>query len=139
MNELDLLTFARTALQNEISMFTQVITITFAMIVGIYYFLNQARLMMKLFAFLAYMIGALLFLGEMLQESNMRVSAMNELHKIAHPSPVVARYLELNASWLSSTTSILFNSAFWLLFLGIFYLLFFWQKTVQKVQDDEQD
>ena len=63
MTELDLLAFARSAVQNEISLFTQVITITFAMIVGIYYFLNQARFMMKLFAFIAYLIGALLFLA----------------------------------------------------------------------------
>jgi hypothetical protein len=132
MTELELLNFARSTLQNEINLFTQVITITFAMIVGIYYFLNQARLMMKLFAFLAYMIGAMLFLGEMLLGSNMKVSAMASLQKLPHPSAVVRRYIELNDSWLSSATSLLFNGAFWLLCLGIFYLLFFWRKTATE-------
>jgi multisubunit Na+/H+ antiporter MnhE subunit len=132
MTELEPLNFARSTLQNEINLFTQVITITFAMIVGIYYFLNQARLMMKLFAFLAYMIGAMLFLGEMLLESNMKVSAMAALQKLPHPSTVVQRYIELNDSWLSSATSFLFNGAFWLLCLGIFYLLFFWRKTATE-------
>jgi hypothetical protein len=132
MTELDLLNFARSTVQNEIGLFTQVITITFAMIVGIYYFLNQARLMMKLFAFLAYMIGALLFLGQMLLESNMRVSAMAELEKLHHPSAIVQRYVDLYGSWLNVTTSVLLNGAFWLLFLGIAYLLFFWKKTVPE-------
>jgi hypothetical protein len=129
MTELDLLNFARATVQNEISLFTQVITITFAMIVGIYYFLSQARLMLRLFAFLAYMLGAFLFLGQMLLEANMRVSAMAELQKLPHPSPIVQRYVELYGGWLSMTTSVLFNTAFWLLFLGIFYFLFFWKKT----------
>ena len=125
MTQLELLNFARGALQNEIVLFSQVITITFAMIVGIYYFLNQAGLRMKLFA---YLIGMLLFLGEMLLESNMRVSAVTELHKIPHPMAVVQRYVELNETWLSIGTTVLFNSAFWLLCLGMFYLLFFWKK-----------
>ena len=132
MSELDLLNFARATLQNEIGLFAQVITITFAMIVGIYYFLNQARFMMKLFAFMAYLIGALLFLGEMLLETNMRVEAMAELQKLPHPSAMVQRYIDLYGSWLSSVTSFLFNSAFWILFAGIFYLLFFWKKSVPE-------
>ena len=132
MTELDILAFARSAVQNEISLFTQVITITFAMIVGIYYFLNQARFMMKLFAFIAYLIGALLFLGQMLLETNMRVEAMAELQKLPHPSPLVQRYVDLYGSWLNTVTSLLFNSAFWILFAGIFYLLFFWKKSVPE-------
>jgi hypothetical protein len=129
MTELDLLNFARSTVQNEISLFTQVITITFAMIVGIYYFLNQAQLKMRLFAFLAYMLGAFLFLGQMLLEANMRVASMAELQKLPHPSPIVQRYVELYGGWLNMTTSVLFNGAFWLLFLGIFYFLFFWKRT----------
>ncbi len=128
MTELELLNFARGAVQNEITLFSQVITITFAMIVGIYYFLNQADLRMKLFAYLTYLIGMLLFLGEMLLESNMRVSAMTELQKIPHPMAVVQRYVEFNETWPSIGTTALFNSAFWLLCLGMFYLLFFWKK-----------
>jgi hypothetical protein len=139
MTELELLNFARGALQNEIGLFSQVITITFAMIVGIYYFLNQAGLRIKLFAYLTYLIGMLLFLGEMLLESNMRVSAVTALQKIPHPMAVVQRYVELNETWLSIATSVLFNSAFWLLCVGIFYLLFFWRKTAQVTQVHEQD
>lgn len=132
MSELDLLNFARSTLQNEIGLFTQVITITFAMIVGIYYFLNQARFMMKLFAFTAYMIGTLLFLGEMLLETNMRVEAMTELEQLPHRTAIVQRYVELYGSWLNTATSLLFNGAFWLLCLGIFYLLFFWKKSLHE-------
>ena len=68
MSELDLLNLARSTTQNEIGYFTQMITINFAMVVAIYYFLNQAQLAMKLFAFVAYMVGMLLFFAEMLFE-----------------------------------------------------------------------
>jgi len=56
MSEIDLLTLARSTTENQISLFTQVITITFAMIVGIYYFLHQARTAMKVFAYAAYLV-----------------------------------------------------------------------------------
>jgi hypothetical protein len=30
--------------------------------------------------------------------------------------------------WLGGLTSLLFNAAFWILAIGIFYLLFFWKR-----------
>ena len=44
MSELDLLNLGRSITANEVSWFAQVITINFAMAVGIYYFLNRAVL-----------------------------------------------------------------------------------------------
>ena len=70
MSELDLLNLSRAMTANEIGLFTQIITITFAMIVAIYYFLNRASLAMKIFAFVAYSFGFFLFFGEMLIEGN---------------------------------------------------------------------
>jgi hypothetical protein len=52
MSALELLNLARACTGNITSYFSQVITITFAMVVAIYYFLNQAKLGMKVFAFL---------------------------------------------------------------------------------------
>ena len=57
MGELDLFNLARAITAVEIGYFTQMITINFAMIVAIYYFLNQANLVMKIMAFIAYLVG----------------------------------------------------------------------------------
>ncbi|MBV8798861.1 MAG: hypothetical protein JO208_03490, partial [Alphaproteobacteria bacterium] len=64
MSETDLLNLGRSITANEVSWFAQVITITLAMIVGIYYFLGRAGLAMRIFAFAAYLIGMLFYLGE---------------------------------------------------------------------------
>jgi hypothetical protein len=133
MTELDLLELARNTTTNSIGYFTQMITINFAMIVAIYYFLNQARLVMKVFAFLAYMVGMALFLGQMLFETNMKVTILDTLRALPHASPVTLRYLALYNTWLSETIAILMNGAIWILCLGTFYLLFFWKKDIKHV------
>src|ERR1700761_5147024 len=115
MSEIDLLTLARSTTENQISLFTQVITITFAMIVGIYYFLHQARTAMKVFAFAAYIIGMLLFLGEMLLETSLKTRAILAMADIPHPNAITLEYVALSHSWLSTATIILFNGSFWLL------------------------
>jgi hypothetical protein len=128
MTELDLLTLARSTTANEISLFTQVITINFAMVVGLYYFLHRARTAIKIFAFAVYLIGMLLFLGEMLLEASMRARLILSLKALPHPSPVALEYVGLNDTWLSHATSLLFNAAFWVLVIGVGYLTFFWDK-----------
>ncbi|HXL99391.1 MAG TPA: hypothetical protein VN932_05620 [Rhizomicrobium sp.] len=128
MSELDLLNLARSDTANEVAFFAQVITINFAMVVAIYYFLSQARLAMKLFAFAAYGVGMLLYLGQMLIETNLKYAVLASLKALPRPSAVTQEYLGLNDSWLGHANVVLFNGAFWILGLGIFYLLFFWKK-----------
>jgi len=135
MSELDLLTLARGATANEVSWFAQVITINFAMIVGIYYFLNQAKLPLRLFTFIAYMIGMLVFLGEMLIETSLKFRALQILRSTPHLSPMAQQYVGVNDSWLGTATSIVFNAAFWILSIGVFYLLFFWNKSAHVAKD----
>ena len=128
MTELDLLNLARSTTQNEISLFTQVITITFAMIVGIYYFLHQARTAMKIVAFGAYLVGMLLFLGQMLLETSLKYQVLLSMKAIPHPSAVALEYIGLTNTWLGHATALLFNGAFWILVIGVGYLTFFWNK-----------
>jgi len=132
MTELDILNLSRAATQNEIGYFTQMITINFAMIVAIFYFLNQARLAMKLFAFLAYLVGMLLFFVQMLFETNLKFQTLASLKALPHPSAVTLRYVGLYDTWLATTAAILFNGAIWILCLGIVYLLFFWKKAPEE-------
>jgi hypothetical protein len=128
MTEADLLTLARSVTGNEVSWLGQAITINFAMVVGIYYFLNRAQLALKIFAFVAYVLGMLLYLGEILLESNLRRQTISALDALPHRSPVAQAYLDISKSWLERGTLLLFNGAFWVLLAGIFYLLFLWQR-----------
>jgi hypothetical protein len=130
MTELDLLNLARACTANITSDLGQVITINFAMVIAIYYFLNQAKLGMKVFAFFAYMVGMLMYLGVMLEESNLKTTVLATLHSMPQEklSPPVARYVALSDTWLAHDTSLLTNVALWVLVLGTFWLLFFWKK-----------
>jgi hypothetical protein len=132
MSELDLLSLARASTATEIGYFTQMITINFAMIVAIYYFLNQARQPIKVFALIAYLVGMLLFLAEMLFETNVKVTVLASLKALPHASAVTTRYLDLYDTWLSILIAILLNGAIWILVLGVVYLLFFWKKTPEE-------
>lgn len=132
MTELELFELARAITAVEIGYFTQMITINFAMIVAIYYFLNQANLTMKIFAFVAYLVGMALFLGEMLFETNVKVTVLDLLKVAPHPTVLTARYLAIYDSWLGKATALVLNGAIWILVLGVFYLLFFWKKSPEQ-------
>lgn len=132
MSELDLLNLARAATQDEVSWFTQMITITFAMVVAVYYFLHQANLLTRIVAFAAYLVGMLIFWGEMLIESNLKGAAMAAMRALPHLGPVAGNYIDVNEGWLGHTVSIVFSASFWVLWGGIFYLVFFWRKAVHE-------
>jgi hypothetical protein len=134
MTELDLLNVARAATVNEMSWFGQLITMNFAMVVAIYYFLNQARIALKIFSFVAYIIGTLVFFGQMLIETNIKFAAITALKALPASSvtPPTRQYIAVLESWLGVTTSVVFNSAFWILGAGVFYLLFFWRKATHE-------
>ena len=130
MTELDLLNLARSATEHQVSWFAQMITINFAMIVAIYYFLHAARLPLKVFAFFAYTIGMLVLLAEMIVEANIKNGVLLALRALpsAHLAPPTAAYLSVTDSFPGLVLRITFNLSVWLFWLGVFYLLFFWKR-----------
>jgi hypothetical protein len=98
--------------------------------VAIYYFLHQANLAIRVFAFVAYTIGSILYLSQTLIEANIKVTVFAAMKALPATSlsAVSQHYLEVNDSWLGYVASITFNGAFYILWLGVFYLLFFWRK-----------
>ena len=126
MSELDLLNLARSTTEHEVAWFAQMLTINFAMIVAIYYFLNTARMSLKLFSFFVYTVGMIVLLGQMLVEANVKVGAMEGLRALpaAQLARATVRYLSVSNSWLALATSITFNLSIWLLWFGVLYLLF---------------
>jgi phosphatidylserine synthase len=127
MTELDLLNLARSTTEHEVAWFAQMLSINFAMVVAIYYFLNAAKLTLKLFSFFAYSVGMIVLLCEMLVEANVKLETIEALRALppAQLSRLGVRYLAVSNSWLASVTSITFNLSIWLLWVGVLYLLFF--------------
>jgi len=128
MTELDLLTLARSMSDDITALFAQIITINFAMIVAIFYFLNQAKKPIKIFAFIAYGVGMLMFFGRALEQTSLLFSALQQMRQLPHPSYLTQQFIGLQGTWLGIATSVLFNVAYWLLWIGVTYLLFFWRK-----------
>ena len=135
MSELDLLNLARSNTEHEVTWFAQMITINFAMVVAIYYFLHGAKVALKVFSFFAYTIAMLVLLGEMLVETNVKSGVIEALRALPsdHLSRPTAHYLAVFDSWVALTTRITFNLSVWLLWLGVFYLLFFWKRHSKQL------
>ena len=126
MSELDLVNLARSTTEHEVTWFAEMLTINFAMIVAIYYFLNTARMTLKFFSFFAYTVGMIVLLGQMLIEANVKAGAIEALRALpaAQLSRPVVKYLAVSDSWLALVTSVTFNLSVWFLWFGVLYLLF---------------
>ena len=136
MSEVDLLNLARSTTEHEVTWFIQMISINFAMIVGIYYFLNRATIALKIFSFFVYSVGMLVLLGQIVVESNTKVGTVEALRslpsvQLSRPS---VRYLAVNDHWISSLITVTFNLAVWLLLISVFYLLF-----LRRLERNPQD
>lgn len=127
---MDLLALVRSVDQQSAVLFGQMISINFAMIAAIYYFLNRARLTLKLFAFLFYAVGMLAYFGMLLRESNIKGAALRQIEAMPETdrAPVVEALRQLSHSWLFQDTAIFMNVAHYLLWASVLYLLFFWKK-----------
>jgi hypothetical protein len=136
MSEADLLSLARSTTEHEMTWFIQMISINFAIVVGIYYFLNRATMPLKIFSFFIYSVGMLVLLGQIVVESNTKAGAIEALRSLpsAQLSRPTLQYLAVNDHWLSSLITITFNLAVWLLWISVFYLLFI-SRLEQKSHD----
>lgn len=131
MSETDLLTLAHAYNDSIIGAFGQVITITFAMVIGIYYFLNGAKIGLRIFAYIVYSIGMFLYFGLMVASSNVLTGIHEALKALpdARVSRPTAHLLSVDDSWVGSVESALITGGFWILWLGVAWLLFVWRKA----------
>jgi hypothetical protein len=124
----ELLALVRSCDQQIASLFGQMISITFAMIAGIYYFLNRARLPLKLLGFLCYAVGMLAFFGMMLREANIKQVALHAIEALPERGAVAQGLLDLTGTWLFQDTALFINAAHYALWISVIYLLFLWKK-----------
>lgn len=129
MGENELIGMIRDVNAQYAVLFGQIITINFAMIVAIYYFLHRSTLLFRIAAFGFYAIGMLALIGLMLEQSNYKYQALLALRAlpVTKRSPVTDSLLAVNQSWLAQTTSFFLNSSLWVLFAVVAYLLFWWR------------
>ncbi|MBA3961149.1 MAG: hypothetical protein H0X40_04505 [Chthoniobacterales bacterium] len=143
MPDLELLNLARSATEHQVAWFAQMLSVNFAMVVAIYYFLHRATIALRLFTFFAYTVGMLVLLGQMLGESNVKFGVLEALRalpvtQLSRPS---VYYLAFSDSSVALVTRVTFNLSVWLLWIGVSYLLFFSQrhwtsnKAMQRTAD----
>ena len=126
MNEVELVGVIRDVNAQYAVLFGQVISINFAMVVAIYYFLHRARTPLKLAAFACYSIGMLALIGLMLQQANFKALAIEALDAMPHDklSHVSTGFLALHENLLFIATSAFLNAWLWVLIAVIAWLLF---------------
>ena len=129
MGETELIGMIRDVNAQYAVLFGQIITINFAMIVAIYYFLHRSAVLFRIAAFAFYAIGMLALIGLMLEQSNTKNQALIALRNlpVGKRSPVTDSLLAVNQSWLAQTTSFFLNASLWVLFAVVVYLLFWWR------------
>ncbi len=122
------------------ALFAQVITINFAMIVAIFYFLHRVRLGFRIAAYGFYLIGMVTLAGLMLHAANVKAIALAAMADIppAQQAPVVASYLALQGRWLFVATGIFQNLALRALVAVVTYMLFFWRHPDGKDKQRER-
>ena len=131
MSELDLIQLLEAARAQMAALIGQTIALNFAMIIGIYYFLNRAGLVLKLGSFVLYSLGSFMYFGFMITQSNGIVAARTALRELPVEglSPVGQAQLAFSDSPFSDIITIVTNLSMWSLGLIVIYLLFFWKKT----------
>ncbi len=132
MSEPDLIEMLRASNAQISALYAQLISITFAMVVAIYYFLNRSRLTMKLLSFVIYLVGALMFIGLMLEEANLKRLALSGLAALPEPSATTQGLWALHADWLFQTTAVFQNLGLWALIAATAFLLFVWRRPDAK-------
>lgn len=130
MGEVELLDLIRSTNSAIAGHYAEVISINFAMVVAIFYFLNRSGLAVKALAYVIYLVGMFMFVGLMLEESNLKRFALIALGEIPRDklSVVSEALLDLQSTWLFVATAVLLNAGLWLLLGAVTWLLFVWRK-----------
>jgi hypothetical protein len=135
MSEAEIFALVQQVHEQYAALFAQVITINFAMIVAIFYFLHRARTGFRIAAFLFYLIGMLTLTGMMLHAANIKGIALAAMASIPAPSPVVRGYLALQGGWLFRAISFFQNMSLWAMGGVIAYMLFWWRNPHAGTHD----
>src|SRR5690348_16649415 len=105
MGEVELIGIIRDVNAQYATLFGEIITINFAMIVAIYYFLHRAPLLFRIAAFGFYSLGMLTLIGMMVLQANLVINTLNVLQALPpqQRSPMTDIVVAIHQSWLAQT------------------------------------
>jgi hypothetical protein len=129
MTEIELIQLIQQVQEQYASLFGQIISINFAMVVAIWFFLHRARMTFRIAAFGFYLLGMLTFIGLMLVQANVKNTALAGLRAIppGQRSQFSAHWLALQDEGLFHLVPLFQNASMWVLIAVTGYLLFFWK------------
>lgn len=136
LSELEIIKLLQDALSQITQIFGQIIAITFAMVVAIYYFLNTAPLRLKIAAFFLYTVGMVMYFLLAVRQSVIGAAAAGLYEDTTDKSigPILSAIREFGDSPAALMLNIALNLSALALWLGILYLLFFWKKPARDLE-----
>ena len=129
MTELELLTVLQDSAAQITQIISHIITINFAMIVAVYYFLNKAGWRLKTAAFALYTAGMVLYFMLAVRQSVITTSIGEALAERPEGQlgPVMSALIAFRDSPTALVMNISLNLSIYALWFGVLYLLYFWK------------
>jgi len=130
MSEYEILSLYGAATADQTAVFSLLISLHLALIVGVFYFLHRSGLVMKLAVFALYTLAFALLLGLLYNQSSLLLAAGRDLIAIAETGQRLTAmgYAALNQTRAESWVNIVTSIALWALWGGAAYFLIFWKK-----------
>lgn len=131
MSEAEILSLLENYTEQQMQLIIQVVSLHFALVVAVFYFLHRSGLAMKLAVFALYSLGNLLFLG-LIYNLTLKVVAartdLSEMRQAGIELSAISRTVLDHIPPFSNIASLVANTAFVALWIGAIYFLFFWNK-----------
>ncbi|MEO0981391.1 MAG: hypothetical protein AAFX03_01935 [Pseudomonadota bacterium] len=141
MTEAEIVGVIQTSAAQITQIVSQIIAINFAMIVAIYYFLNQASWRLKLATFLLYSLGLQMYVLLAAQQSAILGGAAEiiETWGAEDIGPVLLSLEAFAKGGQGLALNITLNLSIYALWFGVAYLLFFWKRRGRAQDAAESD
>jgi hypothetical protein len=131
MSEAEILTLLESYTEQQTQLIIQVVSLHFALVVAVFYFLHRSGLAMKLAVFALYSLGNSVFLG-LIYNTSLKVVAARldlvRLHESGANLSAVSQTVLASLQPYTNFVSVIANVAFVALWFGAVYFLFFWKK-----------
>lgn len=131
MTEAEILQLLESYTEQQTQLIIQVVSLHFALVVAVFYFLHRSGLIMKVAIFALYTLGNALFLGLIYNLSIKVVAARNDLLALQSNGTelsTISLSVLNNLQPYVNIASIIANISFVALWIGAVYFLFFWKR-----------
>lgn len=131
MSEAEILSLLESYTGQQVQLIIQVISLHFALVVAVFYFLHRSGRAMKLAVFILYSLGNALFLGLIYNLSLKVVAARQDLVAVREGGAelsAISQTILNDIQPFTNMTSVIANVSFVALWFGAIYFLFFWKK-----------